>query len=323
MNLIKSLIKEMLLTETGGISFEVREWSDIIFDEIDVDLTDIEKNVDVKSMYDLQKYVKENDYELVIEGKNYPDVYEKFSVDYWVIRNSSRVEYDHINSGINENDVYVVYLNIPVVTIDQSALTHEIKHAYDDWNRYVNGGAPIRDSKEIRDIYTSDFQEIILKIKGKDLSYLYPVVLYYYYSSKLETPSYLENVYDNKIIDYENLSKKLKNFKIDNFLDEKGDVKKSVVKEFESLKKYDIPLFRKFNNVKNFLLYTQKYFNKRGRDIFKKIIKMKYIHGKYKKPLENKKEYSNFVKNTVDGWSYSDEMGWYYDQDRNHYYDNI
>ena len=47
--------------------------------------------------------------------------------------------------------------------------------------------------------------------------------------------------------------------------------------------KYNIPFFRKFKNVEDFLKYTEKHFNKRGRDILRRIDKMFYLHGKLDK----------------------------------------
>ena len=97
-----------------------------------------------------------------INGKDFPDAYEDFKVDKWVITNSGRIEYDHWKSGYNEAGEYIVYLNMPMSSIGGSALIHEIKHAYDDWNRMSKGSPPIRAGWEIKNIYTPDFEKLVL-----------------------------------------------------------------------------------------------------------------------------------------------------------------
>lgn len=76
-----------------------------------------------------------------INGKDFPEAYKDFKVDKWVITSSGRIEYDHWKSGYDKDGNYVVYLNMPMSSIGGSALVHEIKHAYDDWNR-MSKGAP-------------------------------------------------------------------------------------------------------------------------------------------------------------------------------------
>lgn len=113
------------------------------------------------------------------------------------------------------------------------------------------------------------------------------------------------------------------------------------------MKKLDIPVFKKYENVTDFLNWVKKYFNKRGEDIFRRIAKMKYVHGKplspFKpkpvtygslggstqstyKPKEKSKEVEKYKKETgeSDGlaefeegetlgdWKYSSEHGWYF-----------
>ena len=118
--------------------------------------------------------------------------------------------------------------------------------------------------------------------------------------SKLETPAYLENEYDNASMmgSYRDTAKKMMNFKASNFLDKRGNPAKGLQESWtELITNYDIPFFRKFKNVVDFLNYTQKHFNKRGRDIMKRIDKMRYVHDRplpkyeprvYTKPTETK-----------------------------------
>ena len=235
-----------------------------------------------------------------INGKDFPDAYEDFKVDKWVITNSGRIEYDHWKSGYDKDGNYVVYLNMPMSSIGGSALVHEIKHAYDDWNRMSKGAPPIRAGWEIKNIYTPDFEKLVLGGGYKLSPMLNPIIRYYYLGSKLESPAYLENEYDNSGLggDYRGTAKKMMNFKASSFLNKKGEPAKGLQESWTKLiTEYDIPFFRKFKNVVDFLKYTEKHFNKRGRNIMKRIDKMRYVHDKpapkyeprvYTKPTEIK-----------------------------------
>ncbi len=219
---------------------------------------------------------------IIIEGTQYPEAYENFKVDKWVITNSGRIEYDHWKSGYDEDRNYVVYLNMPMGSIGGSMLVHEIKHAYDDWNRISKGYPAIRDSWEIKNIYTKDFEKLVLGGSFKLHNMLHPIIRYYYLGSKLESPAYLENEYDNaSFTNYRDVAKKLMNFKASNFINKKGEPAKGLQESWTNLLiDYNIPFFRKYPNVLDFIRVTEKYFNKRGRDILRRIDKMRYVHNK-------------------------------------------
>jgi hypothetical protein len=218
---------------------------------------------------------------------------------------------------------------LPLIAISESALNHEIKHAYDDWNRIKAGGKAIKDTWEINNIYTKDFEKLILGGRGL-FPQLTSVIYNYYLASKLETPAYLETDYDKGGIDYKNIGLKLKNFDIKSFFNKEGGPAKGLEMEFEKLKKYDIPLFKKFNNVFDFLNWTKKYFNKRGDDIFRRVTKMRYVHDipespKYEpikwepsKPTKDVKKIDVTTDNNEDveeigGWKFDKNKGWYLD----------
>ena len=121
---------------------------------------------------------------------------------------------------------------------------------------------------------------------------LHPIIRYYYLGSKLESPAYLENEYDNSGLggDYRGTAKKMINFKASNFLNKKGQPAKGLQESWtELITNYDIPFFRKFKNVVDFLNHTEKHFNKRGKDILKRIDKMRYVHDKPEPVYEPKK----------------------------------
>jgi len=350
-NIIRQIIKEELLLERAGISEVVRQWAKIIKDIIAEEQAAHREEQSKKRQetqkpnpkadpfywedesgsaygkkygdygsygsygtynYSYQPYEPLN--EIIIYGDDFPEVYEKFPVDMWILKDSSRIEYDHYNSGYEEGS-YVVYLNIPLIAITESALNHEIKHAYDDWNRIKAGGKAIKDTWEINNIYTKDFEKLIIGGRGL-FPQLTSVIYNYYLASKLETPAYLETDYDKGGIDYKDIGLKLKNFDIKSFFNKKGEPAKGLEKESEGLRKYNIPLFKKFNNVVDFLNWTKKYFNKRGDDIFRRSAKMRYVHNAPEKPKQtfNYGQYkpveTDFTE--IGGWKYNKEKGWTY-----------
>jgi hypothetical protein len=151
---------------------------------------------------------------------------------------------------------------------------------------------------------------------------------------------FYENEYDGAGVGYEDVGRKLKNFKIDSYFNKQGQPAKGLEEEFSEMKKLDIPLFKKFSNVTDFLNWVKKYFNKRGEDIFRRVTKMKYVHGKPLSPFEPKpykptyvgtyqpktqttvkkevpkKEddpWADFEEGEMMGdWKFSKERGWYH-----------
>jgi hypothetical protein len=281
---------------------------------------------DYRSGYNYSRMYETLD-EIVVYGEDYPEEYKEFSVDLWVLTNSNRIEYDHYDSGYDEDGNYIVYLNIPLMGMSMSTFIHEIKHAYDDWNRMRTGGKPIRDSWEIKNIYTKDFEKLILGA-SRNFPQLGPLIRNYYMGSKLETPAYLENEYDDAMVNYQDTGRKLMNFKASTFMTKEGEPAKGLEAEFKELQKYDIPLFKKFNNVLDFLKYTEKYFNQRGKDIFRRVNKMRYVHGlpAKKEPIKwepkpttqktkSEKDTEQDIFSSAEefgDWKYSNERGWYY-----------
>jgi len=239
--------------------------------------------------------------QVIIDGQQYPEAYEKFKVDKWVINNSGRIEYDHRESGYKDGE-YTVVLNMPMSSIGGSMLVHEVKHAYDDWNRISKGYPSINDSWEVQNIYTPDFERLVLGGSYKLSPMLHPIIRYYYLGSKLETPAYLENEYDNAgFTNYRDIAKKLMNFKVSNFTNKKGEPAKGLQDSWTNmLIDYNIPYFRKYPDVMDFLRATEKYFNKRGRDIMKRIDKMRYVHNK-PAPRYQSKTYTPPKKNNNKG----------------------
>ena len=249
------------INEVAGISFESREWADIIYDEI-------MSNPEEKTR-------------LTIDGYDYPEAFDKFPIDYVVIDYYDKITgYGQDYSGYDNDGNYIVHLYVqPKLVMGQggytlkSALNHEMRHAWEDYNRRSKGLPSIDDTKESKELYTRDF--IHLMSDDKVVGPIKDILKYFYYLSKLETGPYMENVYDQNPA-YESL------------------VRDIATKDFESFKdrfdlelnwhlintNYDIPFTKKFKSATDFIDYSSKELRKRTNKVIKKINKVKYVHGK-------------------------------------------
>ena len=189
--------------------------------------------------------------QIIINGKDYPNLYDRFSVDKWVITDKSLTEYDHVNSGYKDGE-YTVLINCQM------------------------------DSKEIQQLYTKDFEKYILSHRGSyTLNTLDSIISAYYMSSDAEITAYLEGAYDeihnNQTQPAGNIyefGKSMVKFKAS---DVEPKVKPTDLQKKwkDIIDNYDIPLFRKFKNVFDFLKYTEKLFNKKGGYIVNKVDKLR------------------------------------------------
>jgi hypothetical protein len=194
-----------------------------------------------------------------IDKNNLNYYYSEFDVDQWNINFKDYNSYNHSKSGY-KNSKYIVYINLDINNIIIDSLIHEFKHAYVDWCIFKNGGVNINKTKEIKELYTEDFEKLIL---DENITINDKLIKYYYFGSKLEIPSFLENhFFDETFVNYREITENMINF----------DLKEDLSKEFKYINEnYDIPLFRKFKSYYNFLDYSKNYFNKRGNYILKKI----------------------------------------------------
>lgn len=277
------IIIEKLMTYYGFEYDEVLELPDNL---IVIYYNNIEDDPDYRLFENEQKQYTVDRDKIIINGKDFPDAYENFSVDKWIISPNINGEYDHINSGYNENGEYYIYLNIPINQVSEYVLNHEIKHAYQDWNRIKSGKTPISQTRELRQFYTKDFERYLLSnpVHNK-LNTINGLIKGYYLTSTPEITAYLEGEYDRIIdkkhtfgMDYYRIAQELSKLKVE-------DIEKDVTPEKlqsqwdEIITKYNIPFFQKFKNVNDFIKYSVKFLSKRGEKIMKKINKMKYIHG--------------------------------------------
>jgi hypothetical protein len=238
-----------------GISLVVKSLTDFIVEKI--------------SNYYSEENTKEK---LIINVKSSESIYKNFGVDKIIIELGQFNEYLHDKSGFNKDkNEYISYLTLNVNNLTVDSLLHEIKHIFVDWCIYKNGGKPIKESKEVKELYTEDFQKILTIDKDK-MPNLIKVVRFFYYSTKLEIPSFLENHFFDNNFYYKNEIKKMLDFKVENFKNEKYQ------EEFNILQSYNIPKFNKFKTYESFLEYCNKFFKIRGLYILKKINKVEYLN---------------------------------------------
>lgn len=250
------------INEVAGISFEARKWSEIIYDEI-INNPNEEKRI-------------------IIDGYDYPEAFDGFPIDYVVIDFYDRLTgYGHQHSGYDKDGNYVVLLYIQPQLISgqggyslQSALNHEMKHAWEDYNRLSKGLPSIDNTKESKELYNKDF---ILMLSDQNIrGPIKEILKYYYYLSNLEKSAYIENVYDKNPA-YENMVREISNKDFESFKDRFDlDVNWHLMNTA-----YNIPFLKKFKSPREFIDYSAKELRSRALKMIKKMNKMKYIHGKY------------------------------------------
>jgi hypothetical protein len=249
------------INEVAGISFEVREWANIVHDEI---LNNPEEKV-----------------RIIVDGQDHPKAFNGFPIDYIVIDfHDQMTGYITEYSGYDKDGNYVVVIYIQRDLVSgrsdyslKTALNHELKHAWEDYNRVSKGLPNLDNTKESKEFYNKDFISLLSNYQVSGT--IKEVLKYYYFLSKLEEGAYLENIYDNYRL-HEQI------------------VREIASKDFESLKdrfdvpvnwnlivtNYDIPFLKKFKTPIDFIDYSGKELRSRALKMLKKINKMKYVHGK-------------------------------------------
>ena len=238
-----------------GISLIVNKLKDLLVEEIKIFYSN-----------------NDNKKTLLIDLSKYPQLGTDLSNNTIIINEGVNNEYLHNDSGYDKiKGKYISYIKLNFSNLTIDSLLHELKHCYVDWCIYNNGGNPIKETKEVKDLYTSDFQKLLTTDKYK-IPNLIDILFNFYYSSKLEIPSFLENhFFDSEVIKYK---EKIKNLLY--FDKEKYNTKKCI-KEFNIIKSYDIPKFNKFHTYESFLNYCEKFFKIRGEYTLKKINKVEYL----------------------------------------------
>jgi hypothetical protein len=250
------------LFEAAGISFEVREWSNII--------------------YHLLDGMDDSEPRLLVDGQEWPEQFEKFSVDWFVIDfNDWTNGYLDQTSGYDKDGNYVVHIMVlnqfrhhPYM---KTILNHELKHAYQDWQRRRKGYEGIFATKEVKNIYTEDFIKVV-KDRIKVGSFFKEIFKKYYLLTDLEMNAFMENVYDKDVLnDYKKMIKGLVDY--DALKATYYEDPNKLEKDWQVLNTLDLPFIKKYKNYTDFLTASTDYFKTKSQKILKKINKVEASHG--------------------------------------------
>lgn len=249
---------KIIITEDQHVSFNSRAWSE--------KLVNIIKKIGNKKIR--------------IIGEKYPELYEKFPVDYFYINFGSLgvIEYDENKSGYDPNGKYCVYLIMGNQGIDSDMLDHELRHAYEDYMRLSKGKPSSKDDKEVKRYFSKDGYDLLTGKLGK-FGIFNEIFYYLYLTTKIEENAYSENVYNNGIISSK-LKIQLKMFlklNINDFLEHRYQ------NSWNKLKQYDIPILNSFNDGDEFLKWSDKHIKYKITQILKKFNKIEYKSGLDKK----------------------------------------
>ncbi len=257
----KMISESKTITEAAGISFEARKWGEIIYNEIT-------NNPNEKKR-------------LIIDGYDHPEAFDGFPIDYVVVDFYDRLTgYGQEHSGYDKDGNYVVLLYVQPRLVQgqggydlRSVLNHEMKHAWEDYNRLSKGLPSIEQTKESQELYNRDF---ILMLSDQNIrGPIKEILKYYYYLSDLEKSAYLENVYDqNKV--YERVLRDIAGKDFNEFKDRFDlDINWHLMNTA-----YDIPFLKKFKSPIDFIDYSAEELRSKALKMIKKVNKMRYIHKK-------------------------------------------
>lgn len=258
---MKNLIRK-ILSEAAGVSFDARVWTPIV----------------VEKLRDLPK----NEVRVIIDGYDYPEEFERFAVDYIVIDTNDWTNgYLDETSGYDKDGNYVIHImvlnqfrNHPYM---DTIINHEMKHAYQDWQRRRKGYEGIFATKEVKELYTGDFIKVV-KDKIDVGPFFKDILTKYYLLTDLELNAFMENVYDrDRLNNYKMMVSQLKNYDTSRSIYHENPGK--LEKNWQTLKSLDIPFVKKYKSYTDFLTKSTEYFRKRSQEILKKINKLEYIHG--------------------------------------------
>jgi hypothetical protein len=238
-----------LITEVAGISDNSRAFTNIIYNHL-------RPNGGGLNWDDV----------VHIKGEDYPDAYEKFPIKNIIVQLTRDInKYDEEKSSLSH-----IYLFISGKLSEgkmKSVINHELKHAYEDFMMKLKGGS-LSNTTEVKKLFTNDFYE---KLKTGPRTAIWNIFYLFYILSKVEQSAFLENIYDNENIFDSHLP-----IFINGFLQKPINIDD---KEWETLKKKDIPILKKFKTKEEFGTFAKKEIEKRWEKFRRKINKMGYLHG--------------------------------------------
>lgn len=268
---ISDIFKEILLEQSElkelfGISFDARAWSSIIKSHLKL----------AKNYFKNKKPLPD----LTIIGKNYPKEYKLFPVD--EIKMLVRPEYgngagyDEQKSGYNDG-IYQIYLAFGPDASD-SAINHELRHAYEDFMRMSKNKPAMKNTKEGINLFSGDFEKFMLTPIDKNIPGYDPfnkLVRGLYLTSKIERSAFADTVYDNDslpIIYLIQRAIKETDLSVLSRINPQ-DLEKNW-RRFKS--DFKIPIVDKFHDYESFIKWASDEIKYKGERSIKKLLKVKF-----------------------------------------------
>lgn len=265
-----TIFEEIELDELQGVSFDARAWTPVLRSTIKI---------------------SKNSFNPVIKGREYPKEYKSFPIDYLHFQVDPRYEngamYDENKSGYDKNDQYHVYF-VFGDQANQSSLNHELKHAFEDFKRMSKGRTPLRQTKEVINYFSGDFDKLMLS--PRSMEHFEPfafLITGLYYTSKIERSAYSETVYDEPVFAgvIKTIKGILREANSSYILFQHSRPSDFLEKKWAEFKEnYHIPITDRFTNYEDFIKWSCNTIQYQGIKTIKKLQKVQY-YGK-----ESKKE---------------------------------
>ena len=265
-----SLLAKEILNELHNVSFDSRVWTSIMLKQT----RSAAEMVDKK-----EKYIN-------IRCSDYPNEFRVFPMD-WInitIRPGyPTASYDEQKSGYDNNGEYQSYFVFGPGHVQESAIHHELRHAYEDFMRMSKGEPGLTKSKEGRELFSGDFENFMLS--GKTYGPFNKIMTGLYYTSKIERSGYSETVYDGGY-DSGDVTQHIKwaftNSSLSNIQREYKP--KDLEIWWNELKKiYRIPIFDKFKDYLSFIKWAEDEIRYKGERSLKRLRNVGYRRDMNKK----------------------------------------
>lgn len=267
--ILSNLSEETEINELHGISFDARVWTPVIKSRLRLANTYIKNGKEVP--------------DLTIIGREYPKEYKSFPIDQLkAVVNPEYINgaaYDEQNSGYDQNRNYVVHMVFGPYA-DDSAVNHELRHAYEDFMRNSKGSKSIKQTKEATLLFTGDFEKLMMT-SGKPYEPYHSLFRGLYFTSKIERSAYSDTVYDDNMPVIKIIDDIIKKSNIEDILKINPKMLEINWNRFKS--SFKIPILDKFNDYMSFLRWVTDEIQYKGKISLKKLRKVQFHREQNKK----------------------------------------
>ena len=259
------------INELSSMSSASRSWIDI--------LINVSNSLGYKNINKFKKDYPEG-YDTVLLGKDYPEAYARFPVDKFELKIAADIiKYDEQISGYKNNQ-YVVYFILSPMS-EKSHISHELKHAFEDYKRLTKGKPGLKDTKESKLFFwpVMDFEKLVTDKSSKYAPFS-DILRGIYYTSKIEESAFSDTVFDG----YDELIPYLYDYINGRFERNMRYFPENMLQNSWNNVKHDfkIPIFNKYNDYKPFLTWSLEYIKYRASKVIKRLQKVKYFRDNMK-----------------------------------------